>query len=62
MLIIEGFGTEQFLITEGFGMSVIEAGRSIGNRIVKSKLVGTPKIVGNRSSDRGRVFNMEEAA
>lgn len=65
MVITKGFGTAQLLITKGFGTSIvveeIEVSR-LGDRIVQVKQIGTPVIVGDRLSDRGRISSMEEAA
>ncbi len=64
MLITEGLGEGQLLITEGFGISELEleigADRPLGDRIVRIGQAGVPKIVGNRLSDRGT--KMQEAA
>lgn len=54
MLITEGYGDSQLIITEGFGTSEIVVGIPIGDRIVRVRSFGPPRIVGNRMSDRGK--------
>lgn len=62
MIITEGLGDQQLLITEGYGTTIEEVGYPIGERIVQIEGVGVPRIVGNRPSGRGRISSMEEAA
>ena len=52
-IVTDGFGKGKLLVTEGYGKGIPFL-NEIGDRIVAALRIGTPRIVGDALSDRGR--------